>query len=59
MVAAARQQAITWANIDPVFCRHVASLGPNEWKVLPNWGENLSKIKVIKLKHIESNVSFP
>ena len=25
-----RQQAITWANVDPDLCRHMASLGPNE-----------------------------
>ena len=24
------QQAITWANVDPDLCRHMASLGPNE-----------------------------
>ena len=29
-LGAIRQQAITWANVDPVFCRHMASLGPNE-----------------------------
>ena len=29
---AVRQQAITWANADPIFCRRVASLGPNELK---------------------------
>ena len=23
-------QAITWANVDPVLCRHMTSLGPNE-----------------------------
>ena len=25
-----RQQAITWADVDPDLCRHMASLGPNE-----------------------------
>ena len=25
-----RQQAITWANVDPDLCRHMASLGHNE-----------------------------
>ena len=25
-----RQQAITWANVDPDLCRHMASLGPSE-----------------------------
>ena len=30
MVGAARQQAITWANIDPDFCCHMVSLGHNE-----------------------------
>ena len=29
MAGAVRQQAITWANIDPDLCRHMASLGPN------------------------------
>ena len=24
-----RQQAITWANVDPVLCRHMVSLGLN------------------------------
>ena len=28
-VMAVRQQAITWANVDPDLCRHMASLGPN------------------------------
>ena len=31
------QQAITWANIDHILCRHLASLGYNElkkkWKI--------------------------
>ena len=30
MACAVRQQAITWANIDPGFCRHMTSLGHNE-----------------------------
>ena len=29
-LGAVRQQAITWANVDPDFCRHMASLGHNE-----------------------------
>ena len=29
-LGAVRQQAITWANVDPVFCRQMAPLGPNE-----------------------------
>ena len=42
-----QEQAITWANVDPVFCHHLASLGLNElivppddsgcWGVLPCW----------------------
>ena len=32
MLGAIRQQAITWANVDPDLCRHVASLGHNELK---------------------------
>ena len=31
-----RQQAITWPNVDPYLCLHMASLGPNE-----NWPEEL------------------
>ena len=27
---AVREQAITWANVDPDLCSHLASLGPNE-----------------------------
>ena len=26
-----RHQAITWANVDPNLCRHIPSLGHNEW----------------------------
>ena len=29
-LGAIRQQAITWANVDPDLCRHMASLGPSE-----------------------------
>ena len=29
-LGAVRQQAITWANVDPNLCRHMASLGPDE-----------------------------
>ena len=29
-IGAVRQQAITWANVDPDPCRHMASLGRNE-----------------------------
>ena len=29
------QQAFTWANVDPVFCRQMASLGPDE--LIPLW----------------------
>ena len=28
------QQAITWANVDPDLCRHMASLGQNELRYL-------------------------
>ena len=28
-----RQQAITWANVDPELCRHMVPLGHNEIKV--------------------------
>ena len=27
------QQAITWANVDPELCHHIAALGHNEWKI--------------------------
>ena len=30
MAWAVRQQAITWANVDPDLCCHMASLGPSE-----------------------------
>ena len=29
-LGAVRQQVITWANVDPDLCRHMASLDPNE-----------------------------
>ena len=29
-LGAVRQRAITWVNVDPDLCRHMASLGPNE-----------------------------
>ena len=34
---AVRQQAITWANVDPDLCRHMASLGPNELYIYDIW----------------------
>ena len=30
-LGAVRQQAITWANVDPDLCRQMASLGLNFW----------------------------
>ena len=30
LVQVIRQQAITWANVDPDLCRHMTSLGHNE-----------------------------
>ena len=33
-LGAVRQQAITWAHVDPDFCHHMASLGQNE---LTHW----------------------
>ena len=30
MACGVKQQAITWANVDPDLCRHMASLGHNE-----------------------------
>ena len=35
--SAVRQQAITWANVDPDLCRHMVSLGHNQ-----SWGEYYS-----------------
>ena len=35
MVAAAKQQAITWANVDPDLCHHMASQGHSE--LMHNW----------------------
>ena len=32
VIGAIRQQAITWANVDPDLCCHMASLGPNGLK---------------------------
>ena len=38
--------AITWANVDPVLCRHMASLGPNELIDTENleWIQSFSQI---------------
>ena len=30
LIGVVRQQAITWANVDPDLCHHLASLGHNE-----------------------------
>ena len=38
MDCCARQQAITWSNVDPDLCRHMASLGHNE---LSHWNLKL------------------
>ena len=35
MVGAVRQQAITWANVDPELCHHMTSLGHYELKNIP------------------------
>ena len=32
MAGAVRQQAITWANVDPYLCLHMVSLGHNEFQ---------------------------
>ena len=32
-LGAVRQQAITWANVDPDLCRHMVSLAYNELKL--------------------------
>ena len=44
-LGAIRQQAITWANVDPVLCHHIESLGHNE---LTHWGRVMN-IYVSKL----------
>ena len=47
-----RQQAITWANVDPVQCRHMVLLGHNEIKHHSTNKDNytdLYKIKDIKI----------
>ena len=36
MLGSVRQQAITWASVDPDFCCHIASLGHNELMSLVN-----------------------
>ena len=51
-LGAVRQQAISWANVDPDLCRHMLSLGPNEsssrWQVTQHircWGWNIPRDK--------------
>ena len=47
-IGAVRQQAITWANVDPDFCRHMASLG-HLIRIYQNGGnikENMSKFVI-------------
>ena len=44
MALCVRQQAITWANVDPVLSQHMASLGHNDLTFMVNllaYGENL------------------
>ena len=36
-LGALRQQAITWANVDPDLCRHMVSLGHNELTHGTSW----------------------
>ena len=49
--SAIRQQAITWSNVDPGLCRHMASQGLNE---LTHWGR-VTHICVGKLTNIGSD----
>ena len=52
-LGAVRQQAKTWANVDPDICRHLASLDHNELNIereLTGHAKNLS------LTHIGSNI---
>ena len=46
-LGAVRQQAITWANVDPELCRHMASLDLNELTLLPALISNPMPSKVL------------
>ena len=41
MLGAVRQQAITWANVDPDLCCHMMALGHNELTYIPAWVNNM------------------
>ena len=46
-----RHQAITWANVDPDLCRHMASLGLNELKPIMWCLELLAFLSANGAKH--------
>ena len=55
-LGAVRQQAITWANVDPDLCCHLASPGHNElthWGVVVSWryrtGSTLTQVAACRL----------
>ena len=65
-LGAIRQQAITWANVNPDLCRHMASLGHNEFILqtdsvvkLAHWGRvkmaAILQTKFKKKKNISEN----
>ena len=49
MVGAVRQQAITWANVDPDFCHHMVSLHHNELNSYLSEVQNLQKVLLFSL----------
>ena len=58
-LGAVRQQAITWANVEPDLCRHMASLGHNELNKSFQWGSKyarglvvLNKINKDRIAHL-------
>ena len=46
------QQAITWTNVDPDLCRHMASLGLNELTFLTHGNKTKSKLRIKKIAKI-------
>ena len=50
-LGAIRQQAITWANVDPDLCRHVVSLGHNELMPFNGWLLHHTKLNPIVEKY--------
>ena len=50
-LGAVRQQAITWADVDPDLCRHMASLGPNVLNLFAP-RESCYEFRCMIIKHI-------